>query len=81
MPVKFMRKVPFEAFGIVLFLVAMNVVVWAVCLGVLVSRIGKVEHSRESGAYDIPYSIFLVQHKHTYVTNMLSRSVHSFSQA
>jgi len=41
MPVKFMRKVPFEAFAIVLFLVAMNVVVWAVCLGVLVCRIGK----------------------------------------
>jgi hypothetical protein len=41
MPVKFMRKVPFEAFAIVLFLVAMNVIVWAVCLGVLVGRIGK----------------------------------------
>jgi hypothetical protein len=37
MPSKFMRKVPFEAFAIVVFLVVVNIVTWAVCLGVLVS--------------------------------------------
>jgi len=35
-PSKYSKKVPFEAFAIVVFLVFMNVVVWAVCLGVLV---------------------------------------------
>jgi hypothetical protein len=37
LPSRYLRKIPFEAFGIISFLVVLNVVVWAICLGVLVS--------------------------------------------
>lgn len=38
LPSKYCKKVPFEAFAIVALLVVLNVVVWAVCLGVLVRQ-------------------------------------------
>lgn len=37
LPSQFLKKVPFEAFAIIVFLILVNVVAWVVCLIVLVS--------------------------------------------
>lgn len=39
LPSRFLKKVPFEAFAIVVGLLVVNIVAWAVCLGVLVCSI------------------------------------------